>query len=55
MAQTTDNASTGTTSSSDNDHDNGGKWRLLGLAGLLGLMGLRKKDDDRHKTISVNR
>lgn len=56
MAQTGDNTSSGTTtSSSSNDHDDSGKWGLLGLAGLLGLLGLRRRDDDRHRNTSVNR
>lgn len=56
MAQTTDNASTGTSATSgDNDHDNSGKWGLLGLAGLLGLLRPKRKDDDRVRTTTVNR
>lgn len=56
MAQTTDNAGTGTsTTRGDNDHDNSGKWGLLGLAGLLGLLRPKRKDDDRVRTTTVNR
>jgi MYXO-CTERM domain-containing protein len=46
-AQTTDDGTTTTRADNDDDHDHGQDWGWIGLAGLLGLLGLRKKDD-RH-------
>ena len=45
MAQTGDAGTTTTRTADDDDHDHGQDWGWIGLAGLLGLLGLRKKDD----------
>nr|CAA9530862.1 MAG: hypothetical protein AVDCRST_MAG96-3548 [uncultured Segetibacter sp.] len=54
MAQTSSD-NRGTTATSNDDDDDSEKWRLLGLAGLLDLLGLKRRDDDRHRNTSVNR
>ena len=48
VAQTDDGASTTTTTRTDDDDDDDQDWGWIGLAGLLGLLGLRKRNDHVH-------
>ena len=55
MAQNNETTDRTTTTQTEVEHDNSGKWGLAGLLGLLGLLGRNKRHDDTHRNTNVNR